>query len=276
MQPLDTTDPFHPVSALFRLMEGPEFEELCIDIETYGLLEPIWLWQGQIIDGRNRYRACTARGVEPRYQEWNGQGSLVQFVISKNLHRRHLSTSERAMMGARAVALMEAEEEAARAKNGRSEEPGALMHPQDAKAKSGRKAQKAAQVVNVSRRSVNNARKVLEDGIPELSEAVDSGKITVTAAAKLAELTPEEQLAAIQDELAAADRLDQELDTREDVEAAGTLLDDCRKSVDRWQMKLAKAYERLSGRKLAFKRTLRTIERAQDCLAIEAAEVLAG
>lgn len=55
--------PFHPLADLFPLLEGPEFTALLDDIRTQGLREPIWLYQGQILDGRNRYRACRAAAI---------------------------------------------------------------------------------------------------------------------------------------------------------------------------------------------------------------------
>lgn len=82
---------FHPVAhQLFPLIQGTEFSQLVSDIKTNGLHEPMWLYDGKIIDGRNRYRACFKAGVAPVFRRWSGEGSLVAFVVSLNLHRRHL------------------------------------------------------------------------------------------------------------------------------------------------------------------------------------------
>src|SRR5262245_34547412 len=73
---------YHEVASLFPLMEGEEFEKLKADMRAHGQRDAIWTFRGQIIDGRNRYRACQALGIEPATREWNGVGSLVEFVVS--------------------------------------------------------------------------------------------------------------------------------------------------------------------------------------------------
>lgn len=64
---------FHPLSELFPLMQGREFDELVADIKANGLREPIWTYQGQILDGRNRWRACEAAQITHRpMREYTG------------------------------------------------------------------------------------------------------------------------------------------------------------------------------------------------------------
>jgi hypothetical protein len=98
---------FHEVAELFPLMVGPEYEELKEDIRANGQHVPIAIYQGSILDGRNRYQVCQELGIEPICKEWDGQGGLVEFVISLNMRRRHLSSDQRACIAAEAGKLME-------------------------------------------------------------------------------------------------------------------------------------------------------------------------
>ena len=66
--------------------------KLVADIKENGLIMPIETYQGKIIDGRNRYKACLEASVEPEFNEWNGKGSLISHVVSLNLNRRHLTS----------------------------------------------------------------------------------------------------------------------------------------------------------------------------------------
>src|SRR5260370_7130697 len=99
---------FHPAADLLPLLEGTEFEALVRDIRTHGLCEPITLLEGVILDGRNRYRACKVAGIEPRFEQWvpRHQGDTpLALVLSRNLERRHLNESQRAMSAARMANL---------------------------------------------------------------------------------------------------------------------------------------------------------------------------
>jgi hypothetical protein len=75
-----------------------ELQELADDIKLGGLLHPVVVFRGQILDGRNRLAACEMAGVAPRFTEWAGGGSPVEWVISTNVHRRHLTASQRAVV----------------------------------------------------------------------------------------------------------------------------------------------------------------------------------
>lgn len=95
----DTRIEFHSVANIFPMMTENEFESLKDNIEQNGLIQPIYLFKGQIIDGRNRYLACLERGIEPTFRNYEGaESDLLTFVISLNLQRRHLNTSQKACL----------------------------------------------------------------------------------------------------------------------------------------------------------------------------------
>ncbi len=187
----------HPAAELFPFMSDDELAELAVDIRAHGLLEPIVLLDGLVLDGRNRLRACEAAGVEPRFVEWDGSGDPAVWVLSKNLKRRHLSTSQRAMVAAKLLGYYAAEAKERMREGGRSSPP-----PADAEGVANlpplvsepRKARdEAARDLNVSPRTVEHAATVIERGIPELAAAVERGAVAVSAAAEATQLEPEDQ-----------------------------------------------------------------------------------
>jgi len=91
----------HPLCTLFPRMSGAEFEALKFDISTNGLNQPIVIHNGMILDGGNRYRACLDLGIEPLTTAFDGS-SVVAFVLSANLHRRHMSSGQQAAIVASA------------------------------------------------------------------------------------------------------------------------------------------------------------------------------
>jgi ParB-like chromosome segregation protein Spo0J len=92
----------HPLANMFPMIEGREFEELTRDVAAQGILEPIRLFQGMILDGRNRYAAAKACGHEfsvDDFVQWEGTLAEAEaWVISTNLHRRHLSAKQKQEM----------------------------------------------------------------------------------------------------------------------------------------------------------------------------------
>src|SRR5215472_15276187 len=104
------THEFHPAADLFPLIEvdSTAFAELVQDIRENGLLDSIELFEGKILDGRNRYRACQHAGVEPRFEQWKGDDPY-HHVISRNLYRRHLTDDQRAMIAVAALPELERE-----------------------------------------------------------------------------------------------------------------------------------------------------------------------
>jgi hypothetical protein len=92
---------YHEIANAFPLMEGKEFDELVEDVRTNGLLMPIYLLDEKILDGRNRYRACLKAGIEPRTVPYEAKMSPIDFVVSVNDRRRHMTASQRSMAAAK-------------------------------------------------------------------------------------------------------------------------------------------------------------------------------
>ncbi len=172
----------HPAAGLFPLMRDDEFFGLVEDIRSNGLAEPIVLAaDGRILDGRNRERACARAGVTPRYVTFDGPDP-VAYVVSHNLHRRHLSESQRAMVAARVATMRQ----------------GDNQHTKQVAPIGGTSQPEAATMLNVGERSIQRARQVLDHGTPELVQAVEAGQVAVSAAAALVDTPPEHQRAIVE------------------------------------------------------------------------------
>jgi ParB-like chromosome segregation protein Spo0J len=163
--------PFHPLANVFPLLKGCQFDELVGDIRLNGLNQPIVLFDGAVLDGRNRLRACVVAGVPHRTVTFDGPDPIAH-VVSVNLRRRHLSTSQRAMVAAELADMRQG------ARND--------LAPNGATSQAN-----AAGLLNVSRRSVQRAVALRENGDSALVELVKSGEMTASAAAAaLAKLPP--------------------------------------------------------------------------------------
>jgi hypothetical protein len=88
---------WHPVANMFTLIDDAELNALAENIKMTGLLNPVVLLKGKVLDGRNRLRACQIAGVEPNFVEWDGSGqSPAEWVVAQNAHRRNLTASQKA------------------------------------------------------------------------------------------------------------------------------------------------------------------------------------
>ena len=86
----------HELAARFPLMSEADFAALVADIRANGLRNPILMYQGRILDGRHRQRACQILGIEPTFALFTGDAEAAKREVdSLNLHRRHLTAQER-------------------------------------------------------------------------------------------------------------------------------------------------------------------------------------
>jgi len=159
----------HPAASIFPLMSEQEYAGLLEDIRANGLREPIIVDSKTktILDGRNRYRACRESETVPEF-EWYDGDDPTGYVVSLNLHRRHLSESQRAMIANRIA-------NAGHGGDRRSDQAAKLPLVTQ---------ERASALLNVSPRLVRAARVVEQHGTPELIAAVDAGKVAVSAAVR--------------------------------------------------------------------------------------------
>jgi hypothetical protein len=159
-------------------MTGTDFDELVADVKENGLRDPIITYRETILDGRNRLRACEAADVEPRFKEWTGDDP-VAFVISCNLHRRHLNAVQRAAIAAKLENLK-------RGGDRKSDQniPGRFDQVSR---------QQAADLLQVGVASIDRASLVYDHGTPEQVKAMERGTLPLRPTAeKLRRATREE------------------------------------------------------------------------------------
>lgn len=193
--------PVHPFAELFPMLSDADGSALRADIGARGQRERIIILDGQILDGRNRQQQLEALGLVDgnlppdgddlwlsRYRRFlPGQdGDPLAFVLSLNLHRRHLNDTQRGLIAARIAnmrsgARTDLSSERATPRLNLDEVPETSLG-------------EAADALHVSRATAANARKALREGAPELVERMDRGEVSASAGAQLATLPVGEQL----------------------------------------------------------------------------------
>lgn len=155
-----------------------DFVSLSHSIAKIGLVEPIVIYQDMILDGRNRLTACKNANVKPHFTVFDGDdAAALNYVLAKNLSRRHLTTSQRAIVAAKIADMRQGERT--------DVQPSANLQKVSQS--------DAAQKLNVSTRSVASAAKVIGSGDDKLIAAVENGDIPVSVAVEVVELPREER-----------------------------------------------------------------------------------
>lgn len=187
----------HEIAELFPMMSEEELLNQSDDIKKNGLLHPILLFDGKILDGRNRYTSCKMAGVEPRFDIFTGTfGEALQRVWSENVQRRHLTSSQCAAIIVSQedlVLRIEAEAQERYAKNvGRP----SVTESTDVATKSValippiKSRDILATIAGTSPRYVSDAKKIKKTS-PELLVFVQEGKISIPEANSINKLEPE-------------------------------------------------------------------------------------
>ena len=178
--------PISDLSFLFPELAPEEYTRLVTSIQQEGLLDPVTVWRGEVIDGRHRLAACAEAGVGPTYHHLPDDADPVQHILSRHLARRHLDESLRAVVAYRLSS-----------ESGPGRPPGGGENCANLRSFS---QGEAAQLLGVSRRLVTHASRALsEDGpaVAELRRAVERGQVRVTDAVRLLGEAPEVQRQAV-------------------------------------------------------------------------------
>jgi len=169
----DTEVKIHQFAAEFPLMEGDEYEQFK-DRMRRGQQSPVIMLNGELLDGRNRLKACRELGIKTMAVEYRGEKTDEQLITDLNIHRRHLTASQRAAYGLRLLPLHEKEAK-------ERKKAGVADHSEIIR--SGRAVDLAGAQVGVSGRYVEAANKIAQSS-PELLPKLISGELTVPEAKK--------------------------------------------------------------------------------------------
>lgn len=167
----------HPAATLFPLMTEKEYQGLKQDIAENGQREDIVVWCGKLIDGRNRLRACEELHRQPSVAELDEDSDPWKYVISHNLHRRHLSETQRETVAAKLADMKH----------------GGNRKSEEIKGPIGTLIEEAAEQLNVSERNVKRAKAAIKGGCQELVEAMERDEINSSLAAKFVKAVPDKK-----------------------------------------------------------------------------------
>jgi DNA modification methylase len=180
---------WHPAACIFPMLPDKELQELADDIAKHGQREPVVLFEGMILDGRNRWLACQMAQVEPIVKEFYGtKQEALSFVWSLNRTRRQLNQSQVAIADAERAKLDDAyaaELEAMRRsapKGGRpkaDEKPTQLIAPVSKDERT--TDDKRAKAVGTNRTYIKAADSIVENR-PDLAEKIKAGELTIPQA----------------------------------------------------------------------------------------------
>lgn len=176
---------------------------------------------GLVIDGRNRFCASIKLGKDVRLERFN-PSDPIQYVLSENLERRHLTSQQKAVVAVRSEALYGIFADEAKERQGErtdlksdnnipqnfaecesnqkpvnhlsSQQRAAVeVNPVPVKREESETRQKIAKLYGTNRDYVSKAKKV-KDHAPELLPKVASGEVDLNDAAKVAGQRKKEML----------------------------------------------------------------------------------
>ena len=175
---LDDGLTYHPACLLFPMMDENKVQELAEDIKESGQNQPVVLLGNVVLDGKNILAACKLAGVKPRFVQWEGTGSPTAWIASRNLFRRHLTSSQRAVIALKLLPILKSE-----ARDRQHHLAKSFAEP----TAKGKASENAAELVKSNSRYIE-AAKAIERDAPELLETIRNGTLNIPDATALAKL----------------------------------------------------------------------------------------
>jgi hypothetical protein len=163
---------------IFPDMADEKFKMLLSDLSDNGYDSsfPVYLYQNKILDGWNRYRACTELNILPEYVEFEGTDiEAIHFVMRTN-KRRDLTSSQWACIAVEADDIVKVIKEQARERQGKRTD---LTFGNKFPEVEERASQQIADIFNTNEKYIRDAEK-LKTKNPEVFAQVKSGEKTLT------------------------------------------------------------------------------------------------
>jgi hypothetical protein len=164
----------HPIANVWPMLDDDKLDELAEDIRQQGQLQPIWTFDGMILDGRNRFEACRRAEIKPIIMEYKGDEPTA-FAVSLNDRRRHMGKSALAAVAAELEPHFAEDAKRRQVRKPKAESVVEKVPQQTAASKA---REEAAKSVGVNDRYVQDAKKVKAEA-PEVFERLKAGKITL-------------------------------------------------------------------------------------------------
>ena len=176
-----------------------EYKQLEQNILARGkLLNPILLWDGIIVDGHNRFYICMEHGIEfeVKEMEFDSREDATLWILENQLGRRNLSDAARIELALKKEDMLKklAKENLKRAGGDKYGKETPLSLSSTANKKTVHVQKSLAKEAGISEGTFFKYKQVMEQGRPELIEAVQSGKMKIGTAHRMLSSQIEKQL----------------------------------------------------------------------------------
>lgn len=181
--------------ALIPPLQSDEYAQLEANILAEGCRDALVLWGDVLIDGHNRYAICRKHGITfntVQAPSISSTDDAILWIVNNQLGRRNIIDFVRGELALRAKPIIE---ERARLRQKSSQIREGLTVAQNSAGPSIETRVVVAKAAGMSHDTMRKIEKIREIAAPEVLAAVRAGAISINAAAKVAAMPADEQLA---------------------------------------------------------------------------------